>query len=184
MRKKWWSLMLLMALLVYLPMKASAAEDSGSVRVTLKRGGGEVTLYRVGEPAEGGYRLRETYGGGFIQYTDANSPALAQWLAETGEEAGVHRLLDADRTACFSDLKEGLYLLEQTQSRSGYYPFRPFLVQIPYDGLWHLSAEPKNTIIQTESPATGQGMEPFVGLLGILLSGTGLILCGKKAWKR
>lgn len=172
------------ALLVSLGRTAAAAEQTGSVRITLKSEEGEITLYHAGTPVSGGYRLTQEFGGGLVKEEDVYSPALAQWLAESAGDDGEHRILDADGSAVFTRLEEGLYLLVQTQTQYGCYPIEPFLVALPYEDQWNIEANPKTQWIVTESPNTGQSPLPFLGAAGMLLSGTGLLLCACRRKRR
>lgn len=173
-----------LALLAVVRIPGYAAVETGSIRVTLKRGqtaltGGELALYRVGEAAEGGYRLEESFGGGFVTMQDALSPALAQWLSEKVTTGGIKRLLDADGSAEFTLLPEGLYLLVQSKPSDGNYVILPFLVAMPYDGEWQIQAYPKVEKVPLDIPETGQSVLPFYGMAGMLFSGAGLLLCGR-----
>lgn len=178
MRRKLGSLLLSVLLLTVLKGTAVAAEVSGSIRVTLRQKDAEVALCYAGSPTEGGYRLTEAFGSGFIREEDVDSPLLAQWLAETAED-GEHRLLDADGCADFSNLEAGVYLLRQTEP-TGEVLFSPFLIELPYEGQWHIQANPQ----KAQSPRTGQSADPFLGAAGMVLSGTGLILLFLKKCKR
>ncbi len=167
--------LMIMSLLLVLNLgnRAAAAQLMGSIRVTLGMQEGEVALYYVGERIEGGYVLRDPYGGGFIKEEDAHSPALAQWLAESVDGEGRYRTLDAEGTAEFSQVSQGLYLLVQTETQRGYYPITPFLITLPYEGQWNIHANPKSQ----QSPHTGQNLVPFLGAAGMVLSGAGLLGC-------
>lgn len=183
----------LMALagVIWLGVPVSAAE-TGSIRVTLDNGDtvvpdGAVTLYYAGSPLGYDYRLTEDFGGGMIKGEDALSPALASWLAEMAVGGGMMRVLDEDGSGEFCDLTEGLYLLVQTEGSTGYHIMEPMLVQLPCQGQWHVQAYPKieEIIYQiaVEPPATGQSPAPFLGVVGMVLSGTGLVICGRKRRK-
>lgn len=139
--------------------------------------GGEVALYHVAEPLEGGYRLKESYGGGAIRQEDACSPQLAQWLSEQAGFGGVRRLLDADGCGDFYGLTEGLYLLVQTQAPEGWQRAAAFLVPIPLNGQWEVLSCPKTAELLTESPQTGQHPAPLFAAMGMVLSGLGLYFC-------
>jgi len=180
------------ALVLVLAVPANAVED-GSIRVVLDVGdravtNGAVTLYRVGVPISGGYRLLEAFGGGVVREEDAFSPYLAQWLAQSAQN-GTTLLLDADGCAEFSRLDDGLYLLTQTEDMDGFYRIEPFLVSIPYEGVWNLQANPKTQPIADGEvwqapPATGQHPAPILGAMGLVVSGVGLFLClGRKKRK-
>lgn len=165
-----------------LGLPARAQQTEGSIRVTLQNGesvvtDGAVTLYRVGRGAEGGYRLEEDFGGGLIKEQDALSPILARWLWEAAGPGGTALLLDADGSAEFSNLTEGLYLLVQTEASTGYHLMEPMLVQLPCQYQWHVQAYPITPEIIWEIPSTGDTMALPAGLTGLVLSGTGLILC-------
>lgn len=167
---------------------AKAAETYGSIRVKLDAGelavtNGAVTLYQVGYRIEEGYRIAESFGGGIIRMEDVQSANLAQWLAESAEEAGMTMLLDADGNAIFSDLEEGLYILVQTQRMDGFYPILPMLLTVPEDEQWHLDVYRQPVPVVTEIPKTGQSPAPFLGILGMILSSAGLLLCSKKGRK-
>lgn len=179
-------------LLLSLGTRASAAEGSGTIRVRLDAGelpvtNGALTIYHVGVKSEDGYRITDTFGGGMVKEADATSPHLAQWLAETQDVYGKKLLLDVDGNAVFSNLGDGLYLVVQTEKMDGFHPIKPFLVALPSDGQWEVHMEPiVQPIIIGEMPQTGQDLVPFVGTVGMLFSGLGLVLCafqGKRIWQ-
>jgi len=167
------------------PTVAEAAETRGSICVKLEAGdlpviNGAVTLYQVGIREEDGYRITEGFGGGIVRQEDTDSDKLAQWLAETAEDNGMTLLLDADGTAVFSELEEGLYMLVQTERVDGFYPIYPELVTIPRDGQWNIQFAREPVPVVTEIPKTGQSPMPFLGILGMVLSSIGLLLCAGK----
>lgn len=168
----------LMAWGMRLPARAT---ETGSMRISMGREGevtegGSVTIYRVGTPISGGYRLTEAFGGGVVAWEDAYSVSLANWLAEQAEYGGTELLLDADGYADFTGLSEGLYLLVQEQPAPGYYPMAPFLVELPYEGQWDLQANPKSQPLPETSPKTGQSPLPVLGCFAMVLSGFGVAL--------
>ena len=185
MRRQLMCIMVMGAMLVGLAARANAAEGRGSIRVTLDYGDeqvhdGEVTLYRVGQKGAGEYILTDSVGGGLIKAEDAQSPALAQWLAETVGEEGTPRILDADGIADFGDLETGLYLLLQSEETEGYASFHPFLIPMPWEGQWDLVVLPKIQEITTESPKTGQHPAPIIGAMGLVSAGLALVMCAEK----
>ncbi len=184
MRKVLW-LLCVAAWLFLLTTVVSAAEIRGSIRVKLETGdlpviNGAVTLYQVGIKLEEGYRITEGFGGGLVRKSDADSEKLAQWLAESADEAGINMLLDADGNAVFSELEEGLYMLVQTERIDGFYPIYPVLLTIPQEENWDVLVHKAPVPVVTELPKTGQTLIPFFGVLGMALSATGLLLCRKK----
>ncbi|MGN0976689.1 MAG: LPXTG cell wall anchor domain-containing protein [Faecousia sp.] len=184
MFRRMWPVVLAVMLLPLLGLRTMAAEETGSIRVTMQRGettiGGAVTLYRVGEPISEGYRLAADFGGGIVWQEDAQSPYLAQWLAETAGEQGLSRRLE-EGTAEFTRLEQGLYLLVQTETEAGYLAVKPFLIELPCQGQWNVQACPKT---QAALPATGQSIMPFLGGIGMVLSSIGLALCAGRRRKK
>ena len=184
MRRTLWLFCVLSCLLITMPVVA-AAETLGSIQVQLDAGdlavvNGTVNLYQVGIRTEEGYRITEAFGGGIVRFEDTDSSVLAKWLAETADQAGDSMLLDADGNAVFSELEEGLYMLVQTERIDGFYPINPILMTIPEGDCWDIKIYRQPVPIVTELPKTGQSPLPFLGILGMLLSAAGLILCGKK----
>ena len=184
MRKAMWLLCLAVTLFARVPV-AAAAENLGSIQIQLEAGdlavtNGAVSLYQVGVRTEDGYRITEGFGGGIVRLEDADSENLARWLAETAEASGMTLLLDADGNAVFSDLEEGLYMLVQTERMDGFYPIYPTLLRIPEEGIWDVRLYREPVPVVTEIPKTGQSPAPFLGVLGMILSSAGLLLCCKK----
>lgn len=179
--------LLLTALVLSLSVTAGASEMKGSVEVKLDAGelpvlGGAVTMYLVGVPTEGGYRLLDRYGGGVVRSEDAESGNLAYWLGELAG-GGKELLLDVDGRVVFSGVEEGLYLLVQTQRMDGFYPFRAFLAEVPADNQWTRCYEPVIMPITDEPPLTGD-VTIYLSALGMVLSGGGLVCCGLWSRKR
>ena len=171
--------------LLSLSIRAGASEMKGSVEVKLDTGelpvtNGAVTLYLVGVPIEGGYRLLDRYGGGVVRSEDTESGNLAYWLSELSD-GGKELLLDVDGRVVFSGVEPGLYLLEQTRRMDGFYPFRAFLAEVPADGQWTRRFAPAVFPITDEPPCTGD-VTIYLAALGMLLSGGGLVCCG--IWNR
>jgi len=163
-------------------LPARAAQGEGSIQVWLDAGelpvtNGALTLYHAGTPAEEGYHLTEIFGGGIVRKEDAQSPHLAQWLAESAGETGRTINLDVDGNVTFSNLEDGLYLILQTERMDGFYPVKPFLVTVPGEAGRQVKAQPKTEPIVVENPQTGQPITPLLGAMGLVGSGVGLYLC-------
>lgn len=166
-----------------------AAEGEGTISVTVeyedgKVHDGELTLYHVGNPREGGYRLLDAYGGGLVMKEDIYSPMLAKWLAESAQGIRIPRILDADGNVCYSGLSEGLYLLVQNEPADGYEAVEPFLIPVPCYGQWNVTAIPKARMLLTEPPETGQHPAPIIGAMGLVISGLALVVCADKFRKK
>lgn len=180
MKQKVFALLAALVVAMGMPFRCFA-DQTGSMRVSLGREetvtqGGSVTIYQVGTPISGGYRLQEAFGGGIVALEDVYSVALANWLAEQAESGGRELLLDADGCADFTGLTEGLYLLVQEQTVPGYYPMAPFLVELPYEGEWDIQANPKEQRLGEPSPQTGQSPLPIMACGGLLLSGLAIAI--------
>ena len=178
-------ILLMLAAVMSLSVSAEATEMKGSLEVKLDAGelpviNGAVTIYLVGVPIEGGYRLLDRYGGGIVRAEDVGSRNLAFWLGEL-TDSGRELLLDVDGRVVFSGVEEGLYLVEQTQRMDGFYPFRAFLAEVPSGGRWMQRFEPAVLPITDEPPCTGD-LTLYLGTLGMILSGGGLVACG--IWMR
>ena len=85
-----------------------------------------------------------------------------------------------DVAEVFSELEEGLYMLVQTERIDGFYPIYPVLLTIPLEENWDVLVHKAPVPVVTEIPKTGQSPIPFLGVLGMVLSATGLLLCRKK----
>ncbi len=160
------------------PLQALAEEETGGIRVTMPGEGASVlTLYRVGEEAEGGYRILDAFGGGMVQKKDAYSPHLAKLLAGEAAEGGYSQTMDKENSAEFNYLTRGLYLLVQSQAEAGASSVRPFLLSIPFEGQWYVRSYPDPQPIFVESPKTGQHPAPILGALVMVASALGLAVC-------
>ena len=173
--------LLLTAAVLSLSATAGAAALKGSVEIQLEVGdlpvtNGAVTMYLVGVPVEGGYRLLDRYGGGVVRSEDTESGNLAYWLSELSD-GGKELLLDVDGRVVFSGVEPGLYLLEQTRRMDGFYPFRAFLAEVPAGGQWTRRYEPMVIPITDEPPCTGD-VTTYLAVLSMALSGGGLVCCG------
>lgn len=170
------------AVILGLGIPAKAAQNSGSIRICLDAGelpvtNGAITLYQVGMPVTGGYRLVDEFGGGIIKEEDALSPYLAHWLADSIGTEGKTVGLDVDGNVTFSNLEDGLYLIVQTERMDGFYPIIPFLTALSGEGKREIQAFPKTEPIIMDNPQTGQPIAPLLGAMGMVASGVGLYLC-------
>lgn len=185
MHRKLVCFLLVAALAMGLAIPCRAAEEQGSIRISVPREEdrtyyGAVTLYRVGVPVSGGYRLGSGFGGGFVEAKDVQSIALIQWLAERVGTPDGYRVLDSWGCGEFRNLEKGLYLLVQTEPAEGFYPFVPFLVQIPSGEQWDILTYPKMEELPAELPRTGDGSGVQAYSIVMAVSGMGLMLLLKR----
>lgn len=165
------------------------AAGEGTIQIDLKGGGkpiqgAPIRVFLAGTPIEGGYRLTDTFGGGVITQLDVFSPEVADWLSKRAS-GGWRGVTDKDGSISFQGLNEGLYLVVQSKGKGGYQPFTPFLITIPWDGdQWNITATPKTEKEITVVPDTSDPGTVDKGLIGMLLSGTGLLamLVTRKRW--
>lgn len=180
MKQKLFALLAALVVGLGMPCRCFAAQ-TGSMLVSLGRKeattqGGSLTIYLVGTPISGGYRLGDAFGGGVVALEDVYSVALANWLAEQAGSGGTELRLDKNGYADFTGLTEGLYLLVQEEPIPGYYPIAPFLVELPYEGEWDILANPKEQQLGDTSPKTGQSPLPLFACAGLMLSGLGIAI--------
>jgi hypothetical protein len=134
-------------LLLLLPMEAHAADQNGTITVTVLYEetavpGGEMTLYYV--------------GGSAAQIGEADdrekiAQELAQELAEnTVYFDGTTQTLDDQGRTTFRHLEEGVYLLVQTKAAEGYLAANPFLVTLSAGET--VDAYPKVEPVDIENP--------------------------------
>ena len=112
--------LLVTAAVLALSITAGASETGCSVEVKLDAGelpvtNGAVTLYRVGIPTDGGYRLLDRYGGGVVRSEDISSGNLARWLSELAD-SGREQLLDVEGIGpTLLEQLRGLVTVDQTE---------------------------------------------------------------------
>jgi LPXTG-motif cell wall-anchored protein len=200
MRRKICSLLLILALVCAMALPVSAhevpdADRLGSISIAMTHQGepvpgGTLTLYQVADVVsnDGDYLFRYTadFAECTIPVTELSSADLPRELAgiaQTRKLQGATLTVDVNGKVKFSDLQIGLYLLVQTERMDGFYPILPILLQIPQEGVWdqHLHRQPAPVV--TEIPKTGQSPAPFLGVLGMVLSSAGLLLCREKRRK-
>ena len=182
MVRKFAGMVFAVVLVLSLGMQAGAVEDGGSIGISLNLGelpaiNGSLTLYQVGIPVTDGYRIVEGFGGGIVKTEDAQSPHLANWLAEGAGEAGVRIPVDVDGNTVFSGLEEGLYMVVQQERIDGFHVIEPLLVGLNRDGNWNVQINLAPEPIIAENPQTGQPVAPLLGAMGMVASGVGLYLC-------
>lgn len=171
---RWGVILLLMVpMLWYAALPCRAAEERGTIRVELEpdMADSTVVLHRVGGMRAEGLELCDSLGGGYVAGDDLYTGALLRWLAERAE-GGTEKRIARDGTAMFSDLEEGVYLLNQEEGSPGYYAMEPVLIVLPEaDGSWYAKITPDGEEIQYRAPETGGPVPPVLSAMGMVLSG-------------
>lgn len=177
--------LILAAMVLLLALPVSAVGELGSVRVTAAEAmaGSRLRLSYVGILTEHGLQLTGEFGGGFVPKEDLQTRELAQWLQEQKHEA-LEKEIGDDGTVMFTGLPEGVYLLHQTEAAPGYYPIVPMLIRLPEaDGTWFAQVSPKVEKEGYNPPGTGQSMAPVLGMIGMVLSASGIGICSG-VWRK
>lgn len=157
-------------MLLALCLSAAAAEQVGSIEVTVRYDGkpvtgGEVTCIQVGTVAysNGDAYFQRVEDGKRLD--DIDDPALAKELAKFAQDhslTGETLTVSAEGTAVFRNLKPGLYLIREDTPAEGFSPLAPFLVSVPYneDGeyIYDVTANAKSELERT--PETVPTTEP------------------------
>ena len=155
-------------------MPARAAERRGSLNVLpvwceTVIYGGCVTVYPVGKPVSGGYVLTDGLADWVVWEEEIDSDFVLSWALEKHQTSGMTKQVVPGEGAFFPELNTGLYLVSQTKAAESYSAFSPFLVSIPCEDVWDLTAKP-SVISLGESPRTGDQPAPIVGAMGISFS--------------
>lgn len=170
MLKKWVCLMGAACMVMVMSLPAKAAGMEGSIRVIPVWGGkrivgGEISVSRVGDRTEGGFRVTDGLADWTVSEQEIFSGSWMQWLLEQAEGESVTGSAGME----FGELKEGLYLVQQTQPAPGFLTFSPFLLTIPEGDNWDVAAEVR-AVRDGEAPQTGDRHIPLIGAMGLGLS--------------
>ncbi len=178
-------------------------DRKGSINITMHMGqetvgGGDLSVYRVGEVYQGdtGYFFRVT--GDFVDcglsLEDLTVENLAADFAKVAKNRQftpiATKTIAADGTVSFTDLEIGLYLMVQNTAANGYNTAAPFLVSLPQwkDGeySYEINASPKVELTKSDTPDPGpdplpptgqlQWPIPVMAILGMFLFAAGWIL--------
>ncbi len=179
-------------------------DKKGSVSINMMSegdaiGGGEITLYRVGDlsltDGEYSFILTDEFKNPNIMLEDINSKDTAKdflTFAIDNKIKGITSTIDGDGKADFDELSLGLYLLTQSKAADGYEEFEPFLITVPLNNngeyVYDVDASPKIDIEREESepesappdiPQTGmlKWPIPVLAICGIIIFSIGWSLC-------
>lgn len=174
MLKKWVCLMGAACMVMVMSLPVKAADREGSIRVIPVWGGkqiagGEVSVCRVGDRTEDGFRVTDGLANWTVSEQEIFSGSWMRWILEHAEEEVISGPVNQEGEAAFEDLREGLYLVRQPRAAPGFMAFSPFLLSIPEGENWDVAAEVK-AVRDEESPRTGDRHVPIIGAMGLGLS--------------
>jgi len=180
MRKRIFSLMLLLVLVGSLCLSVSALETPdfhrlGSISIAMTHNekpvpGGSLTIYRVADIVWNNgyeYQYTEDFSDCTLPLTDLNSADLAEDLARVAREkrlTGITKELNRQGKCEFSDLQLGLYLVVQKEAARGYHKINPYLVSVPQmegdNYIYNVDTAPKNLPEPDVKPTEPKPTEP------------------------
>ena len=174
MLKRW--ICILWAVIVVLTGagKAEAAQKRGTIRIVpqwcgLPVTGGTVSLRHVGKITDEEYYLTDGLADWSVSEEELNSENWIRWIMQKDAGKRFVMRIEGEDGAVFSDLEQGVYLVEQLNSGPEYQPFTPFFLTIPEGESWDVCRAPK-VASNGESPKTGDHPAPIIGAMGIGLS--------------
>ena len=193
-------LILCVLMLCSLAVSAHATQD-GSIEVKVRYNGqdingGELIAVRVGyADAEAGAFKRLTDDKVISDIGKSSAvTAMEKYYkdAKDKSEFTVRKVQVKNGVAKFNDLTSGLYLIYQEKAARGYSKLSPFLVTVPYDGVYDVTLDAKSELERNPSPTeppkddsdeklpqTGQlnWPVPVMAVSGVLFLLFGLVLC-------
>lgn len=174
MLKKWVCLIGAACMVMVMSLPVKAADREGSIRVIPVWGGkqiagGEVSVSRIGDRTEDGFRVTDGLANWTVSEQEIFSGSCMGWLLEQADGKAVLSSVNQEGEAVFEGLGEGLYLVQQKKAASGFLAFSPFLLSIPEGGSWDVVREVK-AVHAGESPRTGDRHIPLIGAMGLGLS--------------
>lgn len=159
-----WRWMIALLLLMCVPITGFAENCRGYIRLKMAYDGepvpgGAVTLYDVSDSPEG-----------------IGPMEMLVYVKELGLP-GTEKTVDSRGSVIFDDLPAGQYFLVQHKAPAGYYPIKPFLVELlQMPGGTQISSVDGTPKLEPEKklPQTGQLVWPVWVLLGMGICTTGI----------
>ena len=174
MLRKWICLVWVSAVILGGRVQASAVENAGTVQIIPQWCGtavvgGRVSLCYVGSKLSKGYQVTDGLANWFLEEEELGESDWAKWLQHRAAAEGRQSAVIQESGAVFSDLQEGVYLIEQTDTAPEFSLFEPFLLTVPNGNAWDIIVRP-NVRSLKESPRTADHPAPIIGAMGIGLS--------------
>ncbi|MBR4308654.1 MAG: hypothetical protein IKT58_03565 [Oscillospiraceae bacterium] len=171
MKNRIFSLLIVFLLLCTLILQVTAFERPDltrpcSIELRLNYDGDPITdglflCLRVGyiEERSGQLNYRRVMDDQLIlDITDKNLPSEMEKLAQHYELTGQQARPDQDGVVSFTDLEQGVYLILQAETSSGFHPIAPLLVTLPYNDrgtyVYDLDASVKSELDKEPEPPT------------------------------
>ena len=173
MFRKWMCLFGVVAMLMVSAGTGKGAEERGTVRIlpqwcAVPVTGGTVLLQYAGTVTEEGIYLTDGLANWSVETAELESKDWIQWVMQKNEGQKILRQVGRNG-AVFTDLKRGVYLVQQVETDSLYQPFAPFFLTIPEGEHWDVCRTPK-IIRNGEPPQTGDRPAPIIAAMGLGLS--------------
>ena len=125
-------------------------------------------MQRVGEKKEGKYYLTDGLANWSVEQGELAAENWAAWLSEADSAEQILGTIGEEGFE-FSNLREGVYLVQQPESNPEYLPFASFFLTIPEGENWDVYRAPK-VIRNTQPPQTGDRPAPIIAAMGLGLS--------------
>lgn len=173
MGRRWISFLWAVAMVLTVTGTAEAAGERGTVRIMpqwcgVPVVGGTVSLWLVGTVEEDGYYLTDGLADWSVTSEELASGEWIGWIFR--KDAGKQLVKGiGEGGALFTNLEQGIYLVQQMQWDPQYQPLEPFFLTVPEGENWDVYRAPK-VAGNGESPKTGDHPAPIIGAMGIGLS--------------
>ena len=159
-------------LAVVLGIPVFAAASGGSIHVMpglpeCQKLYGRITLCRIGVLTADSCRITDGLADWVVSRQETGTEDFLQWALQQSWKQQWVQSISENQGAAFENLEEGLYLVRQTEKKTGYSAFAPFLVALPAEKNMVITI-PADTGALSEIPKTGDYPAPI--FLAMMLS--------------
>ena len=174
MLRKWMCLLWALAMVLDVTVKGRASENVGTVQIVPQWCGTSVSacsisLRRVGQKIGNRYYLTDGLANWSTEESEMMSDEWINWLVEQRDGFELIPQTREEDGALFTNLRSGVYLVQQLESQDPFFPFKPFLLMVPDGENWNVYRAPK-VVKNGEIPATGDRPAPIIAAMGLGLS--------------
>ena len=167
-----------MFLVFRIPVYATCAYGSISVIPQWKEcnfGGAVASLYRVGDLTDNGCTISDGLADWNLSWEEIATDAFLQWASEQHWEEETSAELTEEQGICFTNLKEGLYLIAQKKTFQEHGRFEPFFAQISMNTGMDITCYPLVNAVP-ELPRTGDYPAPIFAAMALSLGTVFLVI--------